>query len=466
MNEHHNQAVQILQDQIRDYYRRKVPFRVYHGSTNSTRILTFKRSEMVDISRLNHVLSIDKERRTAIVEPNVPMDKLVAATMKYGLVPPVVPEFPGITVGGAIQGAGAESTSHNWGCFSQTINWMNMLLGNGSQLKVSPKKNSDLFYGTAGAYGSLGLITLVEIKLVPARKYVNTSHYTIGSFQEGVEQMEKWSTAGCDFIEWIMFSKNHGAIVIGTLSDTAQGKVHRFSRAFDNWYYLHVKHIANSGQHIVDSVPLKDYLFRFNRGAFWAAELAFVQANIPFNGLTRFLLDPLLRTRKLYRALQESAASQVYLCQDLVLPQETAVEFLNFVDSNFNMYPIGGCPIKTEPRSQLQCNGIKSDLVFNIGVYGLKVEPYVEFVKANRKIETETKKLGGKKWFYAHNYYTPEEFWQIYDKSWYDELRQKYHATTLPDIYTRTCVTKQYEVHKRRGALKTIAGIAKLRIED
>lgn len=49
---------------------------------------------VVDTSRLNHVVSVDAERRTALVEPNVPMDRLVEETLKYGLVPPVVMEFP------------------------------------------------------------------------------------------------------------------------------------------------------------------------------------------------------------------------------------------------------------------------------------------------------------------------------------------------------------------------------------
>lgn len=39
------------------------------------------------------------------------MDALVEATVKHGLVPPVVPEFPGITVGGAYNGTGGESSS-------------------------------------------------------------------------------------------------------------------------------------------------------------------------------------------------------------------------------------------------------------------------------------------------------------------------------------------------------------------
>lgn len=466
MDTEHQSTVEKLQNQISEYYSRKVPFRVFHGTTNSTRILTFKRSEMVDISSMNRVLSVDTDRNVAVVEPNVPMDALVDAALAHGLVPPVVTEFPGITVGGAIQGAAAESGSYKWGCFSQTVNWIEMILGDGTIIRASPSENADLFYGTAGSYGSLGLITAAEVQLIPAQKYVTVTHYQIGSFQEGLDMMTTYAASDCDFIEWIMFDRDHGAIVIGNMSDTATGRLRRFSRAYDNWYYLYVKNTAKKGHQVTDSLPLRDYLFRFDRGAFWAAELAFTQSGLPFNAFTRFLLNPLLRTRKLYQALQESAASQVYICQDLVLPRDTVVPFMEYIDKEFAMYPIGGCPIKPEPRSQLQCNGIDTDMVFNIGVYGLKVEPYEKFVAANRQIEAETHRLGGKKWFYAHNYYSEKEFWNVYDRTWYESLRQKYRATTLPDIFERTRVKEQYAVNKKRGAIRTFLGIAKLRITD
>ncbi len=466
MDLQHKNAIETLQTQIRDYYERKVPFRVYHGSTNSTRVLTFKRSEMVDTSGLNHVLSVDTDKKVAIVEPNVSMDKLVEATLKHGLMPLVVPEFPGITVGGAIQGTGAETSSHKYGCVSQTANWMEYILGDGTLVKASPAENSDLFYGSAGSCGSLGLITAAEIQLTKAPKYVNVTHYQIKSFAEGVELMTKYANEQADFIEWVMLSKDSGIIVIGKMSDTVEGKVKRFSRPQDPWYYLYVKKVFESGQTRTDSVPIKDYLFRFNRGAFWAAELAFKQSGVPFNALTRFILDPLLRTRKLYQALQESAASQAYICQDLVLPHETVIPFLEFIDKEFDMYPIGGCPIKPEVRSRLQCNGIQTDWVFNIGVYGLKVTPYEKFVEATRKIETKTSELGGKKWLYAQNFYSEDEFWKIYDKKWYDQLRKKYRATTLPDIFTRTRVKERFQISKKRGLLKTMFGLAKLRITD
>ena len=466
MDLRHNETVKRLQTQISEYYTRKVPFRIYHGSTNSTRILTFKRSEMVDTSSMNRVLSIDTKRNVAIVEPNVPMDRLVDATLKHGLIPPVVPEFPGITVGGAIQGAAAETSSHKFGCVSRNVNWMEYILGDGSLIKASPTENSDMFYGSAGSYGSLGVITAVEINLIPAPKYVNVTHYQVSSFKEGVDLMKIYNDKQSDFIEWVMFDKSHGAIVIGTMSDKVEGAVRRFSRPHDQWYYLYIKGMAESGKSITETVPIRDYLFRFNRGAFWAAELAFKQSGVPFNAFTRLILDPLLRTRKLYQALQESAASQSYICQDLVLPEETVVPFLEYMDKEFNMYPIGGCPIMPEPRSPLQCNGIESKLVFNIGVYGLRVEPYKKFIEATRKIETITHELGGKKWLYAQNYYTEAEFWKIYDKKWYDSLRKKYKATTLPDIFTRTRVKEYFKISKKRGALKTILGLAKLRIVD
>lgn len=466
MSSRHDETVKKLQRQISAYFAKKVPFRVYHGSTNSTRVLSFKRSEMVDISHMNRVLSIDTKRRVAVVEPNVPMDKLVKECLKHGLVPPVVTEFPGITVGGAIQGAAAETSSHKYGCFSQTVNWIEYILGDGSLIKVSPTEHADLFYGSAGSYGSLGLITAAEIMLIPAKQYVNVTHYQISSFEEGVQLMASYAKDQCDFIEWVMFSKNRGTLVIGTMSDDVKGNVRRFSRPFDTWYFLYIKSVAKSGQSITDTIPIKDYLFRFNRGAFWAAELVFKQKGFPFNAFIRFILDPLLRTRKLYQVLQESAASQSYICQDIMLPKDAMVPFLEFLDKEFNMYPVGGCPIKPEPRSPLQCNGIDTDILFNVGIYGLKVEPYGKFVKANQLIERKTNQLGGKKWFYAHNYYTEAQFWKVYDKQWYDNLRKKYKATTLPDIFTRTKVNKQYVVRKKQGAIKAALGLAKLRIID
>ena len=98
--EKHEQAVAAIAADVRGFYERNEKFRIYHGSTNSTRKSSYERGRIIDISNLNNVLRVDRHARTALVEPNVSMDRLVDVTVHHGLVPPVVMEFPGITVGG------------------------------------------------------------------------------------------------------------------------------------------------------------------------------------------------------------------------------------------------------------------------------------------------------------------------------------------------------------------------------
>lgn len=100
MNNRHQTKTTEIAKKIYEFYKAGRSFRIFHGSTNSTRILTFGKNEMIDISKFNEVVTVDAKSKTAIVESNVPMDKLVAATLKHGLLPPIVMEFPGITLGG------------------------------------------------------------------------------------------------------------------------------------------------------------------------------------------------------------------------------------------------------------------------------------------------------------------------------------------------------------------------------
>jgi delta24-sterol reductase len=98
--ETHKTTVAALASQVKDFSVNKTPFRIYHGSTLSTRHSPRQRNQIVDVSSLNHVLKFNKLDRTVLVEPNVPMDQLVDATLAEGLLPKVVMELPNITVGG------------------------------------------------------------------------------------------------------------------------------------------------------------------------------------------------------------------------------------------------------------------------------------------------------------------------------------------------------------------------------
>src|SRR5262249_29647931 len=89
---------------------------------HSVRDARYKQScHVVDVRHLRQVLSIDPVAMTARVEGQVLIGDLCRATLPFGLVPRVVPEFPDFTIAGLVCGEGIQSSSHRWGAFSHTI---------------------------------------------------------------------------------------------------------------------------------------------------------------------------------------------------------------------------------------------------------------------------------------------------------------------------------------------------------
>ena len=216
----HDRAVAVIAASIREYYSRKEAFRIYHGSTNSTRKSQYKRSNMVDTSGLSKVLNIDTKSMTALVEPNVAMDSLIGATLKHGLIPPVVMEFPGITVGGGFAGTAGESSSFKYGFFDRTINWIEMVLANGDTVKASSTERPDLFFGAASSFGTLGVTTLLEIQLIEAKTYVELTYFPVTSILEAQERIDEAARhPPIDYIDGIMYAQNRGVICTGSLTN-------------------------------------------------------------------------------------------------------------------------------------------------------------------------------------------------------------------------------------------------------
>lgn len=464
MDKQHKRQVAELAKQVKRFYEQKKPFKVYHGSTNSTRILSFDRDNMVDVSQLNRVLKVDKRRKVAIVESNVPMDKLIEATLPHGLVPPVVMEFPGITVAGGLQGGAGESSSFKYGTFNRTLNWYNIMLANGEVLRASPKQHADLYWGAAGAYGSLGVVTAAEIQLIPAKKCVNVTYHPVSSFTEATRLIQKFTKEPYDYIDGILYGSDNGVIITGSLSDTPHGPIRTFTKRSDPWYYLHVEKISRTGKVYQESIPIYNYLFRYDRGAFWMGAYAFKRFRSPFNSLTRWLIDPLMHTRRLYDALQASGLSQECIIQDLGMPARNVARFLEFLDREFGFYPLWLCPILPDRHSPFLSLDINANMAINVGAWALLNLPEDQMIELNRKIEQEVEKLDGKKCLYGHCFYTEEEFWTLYDKSKYDRLRAKYRAETLPDIYSKIRY-KPVKVNAKRGLLYALLGKNGIRIK-
>ncbi len=446
IKQQHSTDVKNIQEQMKNFFARGQKVKIYHGSTNSTRAQKFEKDKFVDVSRLNRVIEINTNEQYILVEPNVPMDKLAEATLKYHLVPPVVMEFPGITVGGGIQGGAGESSSFKHGLFHDTCLEYEMVLGNGELITTSPTQNSDLFYGTACSYGSLGIITLVKMRLIPAKDFVQLKYQLVKSFEEAVNLTEKKVGEAVNFVDGIIFAKNRSVIMTGNFVDKNDLPITTFSKRIDEWFYIHADKISKRHETYEEIIPIRDYLFRYDRGAFWMGYYFFNYFKIPFTKITRYLLDRISKTRTLYHLAHATNMSQQYFVQDLSMPRESVFEFMQFVDNELHIYPLWICPLRPGKDDKFSPNSIKTDLVINVGVWGEASGGYDNFIRVNRDVENKVQELGGRKVLYAHAYYPKNEFWKVYDHAWYNALRERYFATSVfPDIYDKTKVSEKYK---------------------
>lgn len=520
----HAAAVATIAARVSHFHALQKPFRLYHGSTNSTRRSLRSADNTVDTSALSRVLSVSPPSPSwspdgagegngtpygiAVVEPNVAMDALVAATLPLGLVPPVVMEFPGITCGGGFSGTSGESSSFRFGPFDATVEWIEIVLATGEVVpKASrmPGERPDIFWGAASAFGTLGVVTALAVRLIKARPWVQLKYElvqgSIGVASERIkaivdaaqdaangddgrkprESGEGWA----DYVDGIVFSPQETLVCVGRMVDSVRegGKTARFDRARDEWFYTHAKKVArqlrrdivkqqpsSSGVAVAGAptatfyVPLWSYLFRYDRGAFWSGRYAFTYFAMPFNRVTRTLLDPFMHTRAMYRALHSSGLAGQYMIQDVGVPYSAVPDFAAFLHENLNIYPLWLCPLKISREGGPEAaghglhacfadspaedgSGLAPEMI-NFGVWGPIPTPLytssqtaaAAAVDANRALEAKVAALRGMKWLYAQCHYTEDEFWRIYDRPRYDALRERVGATYLPSVWDKVHV--------------------------
>ena len=466
MNTRHEEKVKELQKQIQAQ-KEPTALNLDNNPSNTTRSKSYKdHCTPLDLSSLNHIIKIDPEKRIAIVEPRVTMEKLVKATRDYGLMPPVVPEFKGITVGGAIMGGAAESASDRWGSFNDTCIAYELICGDGSLLRATPTENSDIFYGITGSYGSLGAIVLIEIQLVPVKEFVHLKYHTFSKPLDAIKHLRQLihQPDSPDFLDGIIFSNHKAVIIEGTLEHTPQNlPVFSTKPLGAEWYFQHVKSLTCKDARKEEAMPYQDYLFRYDQGAFWmgsyllrlpllhrfifngiyqnASTNTFTEAQIKDlckvhspNLLSRILLSPIMTCKRLWKLLHlaEKWVQNNVIIQDLCIPENNAGSFLEEILKDPGTFPIWLCPVKGTREPQIFSPHLlppnSSDTHFiNFGIYGLPAY-YGSISKITKMLEDKTIAHNGRKVMYSRNYYSEKEFWKIYSRDAYESLRAHTHS--------------------------------------
>lgn len=151
------------------------------------------------------------------------MGQLTATLNPLGWTIPVLPEIDDLTIGGLVMGTGIESSSHIYGLFQHICVSYELVLCDGSVIRCSSEENSDLYYSVPWSYGTLGFLTAVEIKLIPAKKYVALSYLPINGKNNITKKFEEVSKDNRnEFVETIVYSKNEAVVMTGNQVDEAE----------------------------------------------------------------------------------------------------------------------------------------------------------------------------------------------------------------------------------------------------
>ncbi|PJD97797.1 MAG: FAD-binding protein [Parachlamydia sp.] len=417
---------------------------------------------------LNSVIEIDPHGMKVIVEPQVPMDELTRLTLQERVVVPVVPEFKGITVGGAINGTAIESSSFRYGLFHDVCLAYHLLLGDGSILRVTPDDHPELFHGVSGSFGSLGILLLVELKVIPALPFVKLIYHPCASISEGLNKIkELYQTINPpEFIEGIMYAKNALTIIEGRwLVEADDLPQLNLSAPWSPWYYAHVRQASLEKKPMREKMSTYDYIFRHDTGAFWMAAYGlhfellaryYLEGRLGLSEWSQKLFGPLqiekfaslkdpgiltrtflnwkLPSRKLYQMLHadtEKWFEERFIIQDYFIPLRNTQKFVDWVTDFVGIFPLWLCPVKATSCPQILAPHSGNDSLYvDIGVYGLpqNAQP---LLKINREIDQKMDLLQGRKMLYSYCSYTEEEFWKVYPKISYSQLRSRYFANDV-----------------------------------
>lgn len=383
----------------------------------------------IDVSDLTAILEIDPVRQVCVAESGVTFVELVAATLAYGLVPIVVPELKTITIGGAVAGCSIESMSFVHGGFHDTCLEYEVLTAKGERLICRPDNEHALvFQMMQGAFGTLGVLTRLAFKLVPAKPFVELTYETYASVPAYRDAIARHAAARTfDFIDGIIHSPTRYVLCLGRFVATAP-----YTSDY-SWMKVYYQSTAARTR---DYLTTPDYFFRYDRGV----------TNVrPSSFLGRLLLGKVMRSsqwlrlgEKLHWLLREERPT---VTVDVFIPISKIEEFLAWYEREFQFYPLWCVPYRRvrdyEWLAPSFYAGMKDDMFIDLAIYGMRQRGTRNY---HRELEQKLLELGGIKTLISHNYYPEDEFWTIWNRPNYQAVK----AVTDPDnvfrdVYTKMC---------------------------
>lgn len=387
--------------------------------------------EKIDLSDLNEILHINTEKRICIAEPGVTFIDLVTATMKYSLVPIIVPELKTITIGGAVAGCSIESMSYKYGGFHDTCLEYEIITAKGDVLICTPDNERNLLFQMVhGTFGTLGIISKLKFKLIPAKPSVKVTYEKYNNIEDYKSAIWRYyENKDVDFMDGIIHSPTEYVLSVANFVDEAP-----YTHNYD-WmriYYLSTKKRKE------DYLKTPDYFFRYDKGV----------TNVnPKSFLGRILFGKFMNSTRTLKLVEKFRwlipSDKIPITVDVFIPFSKVSNFMEWYKKEVNHFPLWCVPYKFVRRyewiSTDFSHKIKDKLILDLAIYGMKKKADKNYYKI---IEDELMNIGGIKTLISSNYYSESDFWKIWNKENYEKVKREADPNNIfRDLYTKTCRT-------------------------
>jgi FAD/FMN-containing dehydrogenase len=432
--------------------------RLAKPTSNLFRARAKRDAKGLDTSGLTGVIAVDPHARTADVAGMCTYEDLVAATLPYGLSPLVVPQLKTITLGGAVTGLGIESASFRNGLPHESVLEMDILTGTGEMLTASADQHAELFRGFPNSYGTLGYSVRLKIELERVKPFVAMRHIRFHTLGELVAEMDRIIETGgldgvpVDYLDGVVFSAHESYLCVGLKTPTP-GPVSDYTGR--NIYYRSIQHDRGVKD---DRLTIYDYLWRWDTDWFWCSRAFGAQ-----NPRVRRFWPRRYRRSSFYWKLmaydqrfhiadrierRHGRPPSERVVQDIEVPIDRCVEFLDWFLANVPIEPIWLCPLRLRDRHGWPLYPIRPGQTYvNVGFWSSvpagdaahDVAGQAAPVGAtNRLIERKVSELDGHKSLYSDAYYTLEEFDELYGGETYKTLKKAYDPDSrFLDLYAK-----------------------------
>jgi FAD/FMN-containing dehydrogenase len=433
----HDRRVAAVAAAVRELASRGGPVHIDKGGVHHFVPLPGDRrfgGRAVDVSGLGRILEIDAEERRCTAEPGVTFAEIVPRTLEHGLLPMTVPELEGITLGGAVAGCSVESMSYRYGGFHDSCLEYELVSGEGEVLTCSPEKDPDLFHRIHGSYGTLGILTRVTFRLVPAKRFVRMEYRSFSGFERfEAEMRERCAAEDFDFIDAIIHGPDRFVVCLGRFTDTAP-----YVSSYRRLHIYYRSTLARSE----DYLSTFDYCFRYDTECHWLSRtvppLTWKPVRWALGGVFLGSTNLIRWSRRLESVLKLKRRPDV-VC-DVFIPAKRFGDFWRWYEKDFSYYPLWIVPYRIPEMypwvAPEHAARMGDELFIDCAVYGKpNNDPAVD---GSQVLEEKTYELGGIKTLISRNHHSRERFWQIYDRPGYEEAKRRLDPKgVFPDLYDK-----------------------------